>query len=296
MSGSSNGSDKGRDHNDKSQDKNVIDFPAGKSRKRLEKKLHEERRDTARQERDQKKDQTALEDEYRKQYRAEQAKRAQLQSSLARRSASGKQPFINWDKIPPFARFMLGALLFVHAVMSFAVSPADHIYIMMHYGFVPSNYVDGGAGLLSLLVSPFTSLMLHGDWFHVLFNSVMLLAVGLFFEKTYGTRRAIIFFLLCGMAGHAMYFLLNPFSTVPVVGASGAISGLFAVTVILMSESGMMGPEAQKRGPTQFILLWVVVIIAFGFMGQGVAWQSHLGGFLGGIAFFHLWKRGVLKF
>lgn len=282
------------------KDKNVISFPSGKERKTAEKQLKDKRSSEDKTEKDARKNRERLEEQYRQQYRQEQAARARLRSKVAQDSAQGyaqgKQPFINWEKIPPFARYMVGILICVQLFLSLAVSDADFVYIVMNYGFVPQNYVSGQASLGSLLLAPFTSLLIHGDWMHIVFNIVMLLAMGIFFERSYGTKRAIIFFILCGFSGHLMCFLLNPYSTSPVIGASGAISGLFAVTIITMSESGMMGPDAQRRGPLQFILLWTLVIIAFGVLTPGTSWQSHLGGFFGGIGFFYLWRRGIIKF
>ncbi len=278
------------------KEKNVIEFPTGKDRKAVEKQLRESRKSEEKKDDDDRKNKERLAEDYRRQYQQERAARARLQGKLAQTSANGKEPFINWDKIPPFARYMTGALIVVQIIMSFLVSDADYVYIIMNYGFVPSNYMDGSVGAGLLLLAPFTSLIIHGGWMHIVFNVVMLLAMGIFFERTYGTKRAVIFFLLCGMAGHAAYFLLNPYSAAPVIGASGAISGLFAVTVITMSQNGMMGADAQRRGPAQFIILWIFIIIAMGVLSPGMAWQSHLGGFIGGIGFFHLWKRGVIRF
>ncbi|MGH1455921.1 MAG: rhomboid family intramembrane serine protease [Alphaproteobacteria bacterium] len=294
MSGSS--SNNGSDDEKKRREKNVIEFPQGKERKSAEKQLRDSRKSEGKDDAHKRGEREKLEDEYRKQYKAEQAARARLRGKLAQNAAGGKQPFINWEKIPPFARFMVAILLIIQVFMSFFVSAADKVYIVMHYGFVPAVYTSGEGRIADAVIAPFTSLLLHGDWMHIVFNVVMLLAMGIFFERTYGTKRAVIFFLLCGMAGHLAYLVLNPFSTMPVIGASGAISGLFAVTVITMSESGMMGPEAQKRGPLPFILLWISIIVIMGALGPGTAWQSHLGGFVGGIGFFHLWKRGILKF
>ena len=285
-----------RSEDGKKHKKNVIEFPSAENRKAAEKQLRDSKKSDEKKRQEEREKKERLEEEYRRQYQQERAARARLQGKLAQNSAGGKEPFINWDKIPPFARCMVGLLVLIQLVMSFAVSGADYVYIIMNYGFVPANYMSGDASLVSLIVSPFTSLLLHGGWMHIVFNVVMLLAMGIFFERSYGTKRAVIFFILCGMAGHAAYFVLNPYTTAPVIGASGAISGLFAVTVIMMSENGMMGPEAQKRGPVQFIVLWIFIIIAMGVLSPGMAWQSHLGGFLGGIGFFHLWRRGILKF
>ena len=120
--------------------------------------------------------------------------------------------------------------------------------------------------------------------------------MGVFFERQFGARRTFMFFLICGMAGNLTYFILNPALITPVIGASGAISGLFGAAFIMMTALGMAGPEAQKRGPLPFILLWVSIIVVFGMISADTAWQSHLGGFLGGVGFFQLWRKGKIRF
>lgn len=131
---------------------------------------------------------------------------------------------------------------------------------------------------------------------HLAINIVMALAMGVFFERQFGAKRAAIFFVLCGLAGNLAYLLLSPYSPTPVIGASGGISGLFAVAIMSMIERGLMGPEAQKRGPAPFILLWTCIIVGIGLISHDTSWQSHLGGFWSGLALFHFWKRGIIRF
>ncbi len=264
-----------KDDNDK-----IIHFP--KMKKRVDKDAKKA-----------KQSQTALEDKYRAEYRAARAKEL---SGAARKSAGGKTPFINWDKIPPFTRAAMGIFLLVQIILSFAISTSDKVAIIYYFGFVPAMYTGGVEWSWSALISPFTTLIIHSGWMHLGFNMVMMMAMGVFFEREFGAKRTAIFFLLSGMAGNAAYLLLDFGSTVPVIGASGAISGLFAVTFTLMIERGMLGPDLQKRGALPFILLWSTIIIALGLLSNDTSWQSHIGGFLGGVGIFHLWKKGVLRF
>ncbi len=237
--------------------------------------------------------QKSLEDKYRAQYRAERAKEL---SGAARRSASGKVPFINWEKIPPFTRFMMGIFLFVQIILSLFIGAADKLAIIYYFGFVPAIYTGAAPWSWSGVISPFTTLIIHSGWMHLAFNMFMMMIMGVFFEREFGAKRTAIFFLLSGMAGNAAYFLLDFGSTIPVIGASGAISGLFAVAIIIMIERGAMGAEMQRRGVLPFILLWSTIIIGLGLISSDVSWQSHIGGFLGGVAIFQLWKKGVLRF
>ncbi len=267
----------------KDDDKKVIHFPDPKKRASTKSK------ETGKQ----KKSQEALEKKYRDEYRSSRAK---AQSYMARNSASGKVPFINWDKIPVFARISIGILLLVQIIMSFAISSVTKAEIIFNFGFTPDIYTSGAPLEWSAFIAPFSSLIIHSGWMHLAFNMVMLLAMGVFFERQFGTKRTAIFFVLCGLAGNLAYLMINPASPAPVVGASGAISGLFAVTFIIMIERGILGPEIQKRGPTPFILIWSTIIIALGLISNDTSWQSHIGGFLGGVGLFHLLKKGLIRF
>jgi len=270
----------------KDDDKKIIHFPKVEKHKALKKRAVKDAKkaDNA---------QKALEDKYRAEYRAARAKEL---SGAARSSAGGKVPFINWDKIPPFTRIAMGTFLLVQIILSFVLSSANKVAVMYYFGFVPAMYTGGVDWSWSALISPFTTLIIHSGWMHLGFNMVMMLAMGVFFERQFGAKRTFVFFILCGMAGNAAYFLLDFGSTVPVIGASGAISGLFAVAFTIMIERGMMGPEMQKRGALPFILLWTTIIIALGLVSSDTSWQSHIGGFLGGVGIFNLWKKGVIRF
>ncbi len=276
-------------------DNKVIHFPASDQRNSVKKaiKLSQKQRET--QDEQSKKKQERLEDDYRRQYRLEQAERAQNQVKQARTSAGGKQPFINWDKIPPFTRFMVGALLAIHLVLSFAVSDANYVYILQNFAFIPAKYTGGMEWSMSAIIAPVTSLFIHAGWMHLIVNLVMALAMGMFFERVFGARAALVFFIISGVAGNLVYLILDPMSLTPVIGASGAINGLFAATLIIMVERGMMGPEAQKRGPFPIILFWASIMILIGLISSDTSWQSHLGGFFCGVGLLHLWKRGYLR-
>ncbi len=273
------------------KDKNVIHFSTAKKKKAL-KDIAVKKSDKT-----QSKLKAKLEAKYRAEYRAAQAKEL---GNAARRtyksSSNGKTPFINWDKIPPFTRWIMAAFLIVQLIMSFAIDPADKIAIIYYFGFVPAMYGGAVEWSWSALISPFTTLIIHSSWIHLGFNMAMMLVMGVFFEREFGAKRTAIFFILCGLAGNLAYLLLDFNSTVPVIGASGAISGLFAVTFTIMIERGLMGAEMQRRGSLPFILLWSTVIIGLGLISSDTSWQSHIGGFIGGAIIFDLWKKGKLRF
>ena len=278
------------ENNNDQDDKKVIHFPEMDERAKLAERKKREKKETEKE----RKEREALEETYRRQYQNERAARARLQSKIAQNSASGKQPFINWDRIPPFTRSAIALFLIVHIIISFLVSDAE--YLKYSLGFIPAYYTGVLPWSWSALIGPFTTLIIHDSWMHLLINSVMMMIMGIFFERQFGAKRTLIFFLLCGMAGNLTYFILDPTLKAPVIGASGAISGLFGATMMIITTSGMAGPEAQKRGPVSFILIWICIIVVLGMISADTAWQAHLGGFLGGVGLFQLWRKGKIRF
>jgi len=284
------GKNKNNGHDD---DDKIVPFPVREERGRINRQKAKVEKETKKREKKEKKDRSQKEEQWRAQYRAEQARK---QSHMAQKHASGKQPFFNFDRIPLFTRLSVGSFLVIQLIVSLLLEPEDRLELFSTLGFVPGAFT--GAAPLSALafISPITSLFIHGGWMHLAFNLVMMLAMGVFFEKQFGFKRTALFFLACGLAGNLFYFLFSPSSIDPVIGASGAISGLFAAAILLMNEHGMLGQVAAKRGVFPFILIWLVLIILTGMISTSTAWQSHLGGFLGGLGLYHLWKKGFLRF
>ena len=140
-----------------------------------------------------------------------------------------------------------------------------------------------------------TSLFLHGNWPHVLMNSVAALAFGPPVARLMGLgpRGALVFllfYLVCGVVGSLGFVLADPHDTSPVVGASGAISGLLGAASRIIQGHGRIG---SIRGQTVIgmAIAWAIVnvVLAFvpggppGSMGMPVAWQAHLAGYAAGV-------------
>src|SRR5690606_14425292 len=100
-------------------------------------------------------------------------------------------------------------------------------------------------------------------------------------------------FFLCSLISVGIHFVFNFSSSVPVVGASGGISGLFAAALVMLQQRGAV--PAGRYGLWPLIILWVIISILFGMMGgpdgSPVAWAAHIGGFLAGF----LLLKPVLK-
>ena len=137
----------------------------------------------------------------------------------------------------------------------------------------------------------FTSLFIHGGWLHLLGNMLFLWVFGNNVEDRLGRVRFLPFYVLCGIAAGFLQSAVSPSDATPLIGASGAISGVLAAYLVLY-------PRARVWTLVFFIPLrlaaWFVIIAWFLFQflyaagqtqgGSGVAYWAHVGGFLAGLA------------
>lgn len=117
-----------------------------------------------------------------------------------------------------------------------------------------------------------TSIFVHADLLHILFNGYSLWVLGSMLERVMGSGRFTALFLLSGVAGSAAVLVLDP--TGGVIGASGAIFGLFAALFVVNRGFG---------GSNVSLLVIVGINLVLGFIIPGVSWQAHIGGLIGGL-------------
>jgi membrane associated rhomboid family serine protease len=150
------------------------------------------------------------------------------------------------------------------------------------------------------LYTPLTSMFLHGSWMHLLGNCLFFWVFGNNVEDSMGRLRFLIFYLLCGLAGAAAQVFVNPSSAVPMVGASGAISGVLGAYLLLY-------PRVRVRVLVGFFLLslpaYLVLLSWIGLQlltahasrlnveANGVAVWAHIGGFGAGMILVHLFRN-----
>jgi len=153
--------------------------------------------------------------------------------------------------------------------------------------------------------SVFTSMFLHGGWMHLIGNMLFLWIFADNVEASMGHLRFAVFYLLCGVAAVLAQALPDPGSEVPMIGASGAISGVLGAYLLLHPHARVLvliplGVFSQLvRLPAAMVLgLWFVLQLVSSLLtpsGQGgVAFGAHIGGFVAGAALIPLFKhRGV---
>lgn len=152
----------------------------------------------------------------------------------------------------------------------------------------------------------FTSMFLHGGFMHLAGNMLYLWIFGNNVEDAMGYFRFIIFYFVCGLAAVAGQTLQDPSSQIPMIGASGAISGVLGAYLLLYPHARVLvliplGFFSQLvRLPAGWVLaLWFAIQIVSSALssgeGGGVAWFAHIGGFIAGMALVPLFKKRKVK-
>ena len=219
-----------------------------------------------------------------------------------------REPFIN---APATVLWLIAVILAAH-VTRIALPPAWSDRILETYAFIPARYSATGIQLAGLIgrILPFVSyIFVHADFGHVGINCLWLLAFGPIVARRLGPMKFLILFFLCGIAAAALHLAANWGDTLPVIGASGAISGLMAAGIRILYGSrtlvfGDYRPLAPvfSRAVVLFTVTWVAVNILVGVTNFGVtsqlaevAWVAHLGGYFTGLFAVGLFDKPPLK-
>jgi membrane associated rhomboid family serine protease len=147
-----------------------------------------------------------------------------------------------------------------------------------------------------------TCLFIHGGWLHAGMNAVGALAFGAPVARRLGTRGGgavsfVIFYLLCGVLSGLGYVAVNPHCQGALIGASGAVSGLFGAASRLMERPPALSPFSS-RVVIGSAAAWLLVNLALGLTGLApglgampIAWQAHVFGYAAGLVLIGPWSR-----
>lgn len=172
--------------------------------------------------------------------------------------------------------------------------------LILNAGLVPARLTGEVIGLDGALPAPLTlitHMFLHGGLAHLGMNMVFLAWIGRQVEWLIGPARLVLLFLAGGIAGGLLQVFMQPASVVPVVGASGAISAVFATYALLFAQPGerpgrFLGIplSGETVRALRYAALWIglqlLTAVAFNMPGTGgIAIWSHIGGFVVGLLF-----------
>ncbi len=188
-----------------------------------------------------------------------------------------------------------------------SLGPRTGQALVFALGMIPAVLFDQASlppelQLVPVGMTVLTSMFLHGSWMHLLGNMLYLWIFGNNIEDSMGHGRFIIFYLLCGICAALAQALINPLSEVPMIGASGAISGVLGAYLLLYPHARVMVLvplglfiTTVNMPASLVLLLWFVIqlvsSIAVDSNGGGVAFFAHVGGFIAGMAMIPLFKH-----
>ena len=165
---------------------------------------------------------------------------------------------------------------------------------VLPWTLVPARFtVDPAANAVTVV----TAMFLHGGWLHVLGNMLYLWIFGDNVEDRLGHGRFLFFYVGCGLVAALTQVALSPESTVPTVGASGAIAGVLGAYLISFPRSRVVTfvplfifPWIVEIPAVAYLIIWFAMQLLSGVasLGQaemlgGVAWWAHIGGFVAGL-------------
>src|SRR4030095_16922023 len=216
------------------------------------------------------------------------------------------------DNIPSRSFPIITVFIILLNVFGFLYELALGRYLerfLFHYGVVPAfvfAWPQSDLPLAAVFVPFFTSMFLHGGWLHLIGNMWCLWIFGDNVEDRLGHFTFLLFYVLCGLGAGIVHTILNYYSDVPSIGASGAIAGVLGAYVV-----SYPGARVLTLVPIfifiQFIEIPALIVLGFWFIMQffygaaalaaatantgGVAWWAHVGGFLLGMILVGLFPR-----
>ncbi len=181
-----------------------------------------------------------------------------------------------------------------------SMGPAELEAFIFANGLIPAQLLANPNGEWMTILS---SMFLHGGWFHIISNMWILFIFGDNIESRMGGFRYLLFYLLSGIAAALLQTYILPTSTVPMIGASGAVAGVLGAYLVMFPNS-----RVASLVPIFFIFTLVeipaFIFLVFWFISQlysglfslqgsagGVAWWAHIGGFLFGLFIASLFGR-----
>jgi membrane associated rhomboid family serine protease len=199
-------------------------------------------------------------------------------------------------RITPYVTFILIGLNV--AVFLLELSAGEPF--IRQWAFIPADFAENP---VASTVKIFTAMFMHGGWMHLFGNMLFLWIFGDNIEDRLGHAKFLIFYLLAGIAATLAQFAIAPGSSVPNVGASGAIAGVLGAYILMFPQSRvnvLLGRQIVAM-PAVFVLgMWIVLQLVSG-VGTiaytdesanvgGIAYMAHIGGFVAGVLMAFLFR------
>lgn len=209
-----------------------------------------------------------------------------------------------WQSFPQvnLTIIALNIIIFIHEE-----SLGEYVAVFINtYGLIPARIftLSGDIGLSERILPLISSMFIHGDWVHIIGNMIFLYIFGSNVEIKMGHLKYLLFYVSCGIAAALFHVLTNLGSVIPMLGASGAISGVLGAYITYFPISQFRNPvpilflkNIRYIPAAAIIFLWLVIQFLNGVETidksvntGGVAYWAHIGGFVSGLIlarFFH---------
>lgn len=188
--------------------------------------------------------------------------------------------------------------------------PPERISLLLEWGTIPANVFDAHQAFWKQLADPallrlLTALFIHVAWIHLLSNLLFLVIFGLPAERTLGSARFLLLFLLGGIVANLIGALTLAGVRLPIIGCSGAVSAVLGAYAALFPRArlGLVLPlglylEFVRVPAFLLIGIWVLLQLLFSYAGPSygaVVWWTHIAGFLFGIVFALVMRESVTR-
>jgi membrane associated rhomboid family serine protease len=189
-------------------------------------------------------------------------------------------------------------VLIVLNVLVFLAELSGGDQFITKWAFIPSRFAqDPGANVVTL----FSAMFMHGGWLHLFGNMLFLWIFGDNVEDRFGHGKFLTFYLLAGLAATFSQYWVSPGSTVPNVGASGAIAGVLGAYILMFPQSRvnvLLGRQIVAMPAFVVLGVWIVLQLVSGVgtiaytdeSAGGVAYMAHIGGFASGLLMTFLFR------
>lgn len=196
-------------------------------------------------------------------------------------------PMLN---IPPITKILTGIILVVHLslfALTQTIFPEADKFTAFMAGFTPAIWTTFENFMWWTPFTLITFSFLHGGWLHLGVNVVLLVAMGSGLEKTIGVKNYVLIYFGATLFAVLTHLALYPNSFMPIIGASGGISGIFGAMLYMMNQDNSLNPLKSNRRLLTIIGIYIGITILAGLLGgpdgSSVAWIAHIGGFLAGL-------------
>jgi membrane associated rhomboid family serine protease len=205
-------------------------------------------------------------------------------------------------KTPLMTRALIAVCVLGYVLPVSGLLPLGEAWIVAGLGMIPAvlfgtEALPEGLPLVAEPLTLVTSLFLHGSLVHLCGNLLFLWVFGDNVEDAMGHGRFLVFFLACGVLAGLVHAFADPESQRPLIGASGAISGVVAAYLILYPQVRVWGlflKGIPLRLPALFAIgFWILFQVGAAFLGgdESVGWFAHLGGLAAGAVLVGVLRR-----